>query len=84
MRTAEILNAMLMELERAESIHPKFPMATLDQVAIMVEEAGESLRAALNYKYHDQPKSEVVKEVIQTGAMCIRVLKHIGAGITER
>lgn len=77
MRIDEALNEILKELERAEVIHPQWPMATLDQVAIMVEEAGESLRAALNYKYHNGDIVEVKKEVIQTGAMAIRVLKYL-------
>lgn len=77
MQTNEILNDILRELERAEKLHPTWPMATLDQTAIMVEEAGEALRAALNYKYHGGSIDEVRTEIIQTGAMAIRALKHL-------
>jgi hypothetical protein len=71
------IDAILKELERAEKLHPQWPISTLDQVAIMVEEAGETIRAALNYKYHGGSIDEVRTELIQTGAMCVRCLKKL-------
>jgi hypothetical protein len=71
------IDAILKELERAEKLHPTWPMSTVDQVAIMMEEAGESIRAALNYKYHGGSIDEVRTELIQTGAMCVRCLNKL-------
>ena len=67
------------ELHRAEELHPDWPTDIIHQVSIMNEEAGESIRAALNHVYHDEPIEELQKELIQTAAMCIRCLEWIEA-----
>ena len=71
------VDAMLQELERARVKHPQWPTDIVHQVAIMVEEAGESLRAALNHAYEGGSLEEVRREVIQSGAMAIRVLINL-------
>jgi len=77
MMTAEILNDILRELERAERLHPAWPTDTIHQVSIMGEEAGESLRAALRLVYEGGTLEELRTEMVQTGAMVIRVLKNL-------
>lgn len=47
-----IFSEIRRELTRAEELHPGFPDDMVHRVAIMTEEAGEALRAALNYYYH--------------------------------
>ncbi len=74
------VDAMLQELERARVKHPQWPTDIVHQVAIMVEEAGESLRAALNHAYEGGSFEEVRREVIQSGAMAIRVLINLEKG----
>ena len=71
------VDAMLQELERAKAKHPVWPTDIVHQVAIMVEEAGEALRAVLNSAYEGGNIEEVRREVIQTGAMAIRVLMNL-------
>ena len=71
----ELLQA---ELERAKKIHPEFPDDIIHMVAVMNEEAGESIRAAYNYIYEGGTIEELKEEIIQTGAMCLRILENIG------
>lgn len=60
------------ELNRAKKIHPFWPSDQVHQVAIVCEEAGEALKAALNYQDHGNPFEEIRKEIIHTAAMCER------------
>ena len=72
-----MIKELLAEVERAERLHPEWPEDVIHQVAIMVEEAGEAMRAALNYVYHGGELSELQDELVQTGAMVIRCLEDI-------
>ena len=65
------------ELIRAEAKHPDWPKDPVDQAAIMMEEAGESIQAALDWKYEEGDPQLFINEVVQTGAMCLRILKNI-------
>lgn len=62
---------------RAEKVHPYWPKDIVHAVSIMNEEAGESIRAALNHVYHGESIQEVKDELIQTGAMVVRCLEHL-------
>ena len=75
-----LLIMILDELRRAEEIHPEFPDDVIHQVAIMAEESGEAVRAALHYVYEEGTKEELQAELIQTAAMCVRCLKAIEGG----
>lgn len=68
---------ILSELEKAEEKHPDFPKDIIHQVAIMIEESGEAMRAALQHVYEGGSKEELRLELKQTGAMCIRCLENI-------
>lgn len=76
-----ICNEILLELERAERKHPTWPADIIHAVAIVGEESGELIRAALQMQYEsmneDAAMMEVRKEAIQTAAMCIRLLKNL-------
>lgn len=65
------------EIARAETQHPHWPSDIIHQVSIMNEEAGESIKAALDHVYHGQPLEDVRKELIQTGAMVVRCLVNL-------
>lgn len=65
------------ELKRAEKKHPIFPNDMFRQLAIMQEEAGEVTKAVLHYHYENGALDHVREELIQTAAMCMRMLQDI-------
>lgn len=73
----DYVKEMLNELERAESKHPEFPTDIIHMLAIMSEEAGEAVRAGLIYAYEGGEIEDVELELLQTAAMCLRVLKNL-------
>ena len=68
------LQEILAEYRKACEKHPEWPSDILHQIAIVNEESGEATRAALQYVYENGSIEEVKKELIQTGAMCLRML----------
>ena len=64
------------ELKWAKELHPIWPKDQVHQVAIVCEEAGEALQAALNHVDHGKDFCEITKEIIQTAAMCERWLEE--------
>lgn len=81
---ADIIDQILKEVKRAKQKHPNFPDHIVARAAIVAEEAGELVRAALNWKYEKgegihaaRQKEELVKEAIQTAATCVRFLESI-------
>lgn len=75
--TQQIYHDIEAEKLRAEKQHPYWPEDIIHAVSIMNEEAGESIRAALNYMYHDGTMQELKEELIQTGAMVVRCLENL-------
>lgn len=66
------------ELVNARQKHPIFPDDIVHMVAIMQEEAGEATRASLRYYYDEGGTlAELKEEIIQTAAMCLRVLENL-------
>lgn len=66
------------EYYRACRIHPVWPNDLIHQVAIMQEEAGESIREALRIEYKEGAcMDDLKKELVQTGAMVLRVLMNL-------
>jgi len=78
MRRNEAIALICAELDRAQGLHPAFPVDTVHQVAVMVEEAGEAMQAALNHIYHGGSLEAVKTETIHAGAMALRVLMNLG------
>jgi len=78
-----IIQDILAELARAEHFHPVWPAFSHrgDHVwaaSILAEEAGEVLKAALNYQAHGKGNIERIREeLVQTAAMAIRNLKNL-------
>lgn len=83
MKTEQILCRILAELERAEKIHPAWPIDLVKASAILAEEAGETLRAANTFDETRSGKKEIVTEAVQTAATAIRLLKNINLKGTE-
>lgn len=83
MKQPSILDEILKELKRAKKKHPHWPDHIVARAAIVSEEAGELVRASLNYKYEGKPENrpaclkEMEKEAIQTAATCIRFLENL-------
>jgi cyanate lyase len=77
MNRKEIINRILMRLQEAEVKHPGFPMDMVHRVSIMIEEAGEAMRATLQHEYENGSIAAIKIELEQTAAMCIRILESI-------
>ena len=73
------LDAILDELARAIRIYPNWPLDPVHATAIVAEEAGQALRAALDFSYERTPDLDALRvELRQTAAMAIRALYNIG------
>ena len=87
-RVASAVDDLLVELALAEKLHPVWPIDPIHQVAIMAEEAGEAVKVAIMAEEAGEEVKEandavhkgtgvgqaLRRELIQTGAMCIRCL----------
>jgi NTP pyrophosphatase (non-canonical NTP hydrolase) len=73
----EKYNVIDAELKRAEQKHPNYPADMFQQLAIMQEEAGEVTKAVLHYHYEKGTIYHVREELIQTAAMCMRMLQNL-------
>lgn len=71
------IEAILLELERAETKFPAWPADMIHAAAIVGEESGELIRAALQCHYEGGGAAEAEKEAVQVGAMAVRFLKHL-------
>jgi NTP pyrophosphatase (non-canonical NTP hydrolase) len=65
------------EIKAAQEKHPGWPTDIVHSVAIMMEEAGEAMQAALDVFYKDGDREQLKKELAQTGAMAMRCLLHL-------
>lgn len=65
------------ELKRAKEKHPEWPEDMFRQLAIMQEEAGEVTKAVLHYHYEGGTVDHIQEELIQTAAMCMRMLENL-------
>jgi hypothetical protein len=77
MKKEQACIALLSELCRAMELHPVWPNDLIHQVAIVAEESGEAVQAALNHVYHGDSLEKVRNELIQAGAMCIRAIVNL-------
>lgn len=76
-----VVAAIVSELDRAEKLHPNYPHDPLRRVAIVGEEAGEALRAALDMTRpsaraveREYAKLGLVDELVQVASTAIRAL----------
>ena len=71
-------NMILAEYRRAKDLHPLWPDDIIHAVAIMCEESGKAIQAAINMQYENGNIEDVEKELIETAAMCLRCLVNMG------
>ncbi len=67
----EIMDLVDAEVARARSLHPNNGFTTSDFLVALGEEFGESCEAHL-----DGEKDELKTELIQTMAVCVRILQE--------
>lgn len=83
---SRVLKDIVKEISRAEEKHPNYPsqIDPVRRVGIIVEEAGEAMREALDLTRpgvslredeKDNIKSNLYKETVETAATAIRLLK---------
>lgn len=70
----QALKKITEELLRARKLHPSWPEDSIHQAAIVQEEAGELIRAALQHEFDDATKHPMETEAIQTAAMALRFI----------
>lgn len=76
------VSVILHELAHSKVNHPDnvWPWKSFDfvhQVAVMMEEAGEAVRAANNMKEGKGGSHDLYNELAQTAAMCIRCMEQL-------
>lgn len=75
----EILDLIVAELKSAEAKHPGWPTDPIHGAAIVAEESGELVQAAIDYVYTNGEEGRMVAEAVQTAAMGIRFLLNVGS-----
>lgn len=78
LQTISAIDAVRHELKKAEEKFPWWPTDPVHAAAIVAEEAGELVKAALQYIHEAGDPNEMFIEAAQTGAMAIRFLRAIG------
>lgn len=76
----QVLVGIMDELEAAQAKHPDWPTDWIHRAAIVAEEAGETLQAAIDYEYLGEAAEDLArikKELEQTGAMVLRCLMYM-------
>jgi hypothetical protein len=76
-KTGEAVKLVGKELDKAHAKHPEWPTDVIHQVAIMAEESGEAVKAALQLSYEGGSVEDLRKELAQTGAMALRCLANL-------
>ena len=72
-----ILKSICIELKKAEEKHSNWPTNMYEQQTILAEEAGEVAKAVLHYHHENGSFEDIEEELIQTAAMCVRMLKNL-------
>lgn len=77
-KPAAVLDDVFEEIRRAEGKFPGWPEDVVHEAAIVAEEAGELMKASLDFYYHRWPTPErVYDEAVQTAAMALRFLFNL-------
>lgn len=84
MNSKELFQEVRREIARAENKFPRWPEDPVHGAAILGEEAGEALKAALDYYYGQRDLRTLKKELIQTAAMAFRFLLNLNNNKKEK
>lgn len=74
---AYALRLILGELDRAKSKWPDWVDDPIHAAGVLVEEAGETMQAALDLTYSGGTSKHVAEEAAQAGAMAIRLIANL-------
>ncbi len=77
MTKEEAINILCMALNEADKKHSEWYSDIIHCAAVLNEEAGEAIKAALNYTYEDSSLDDFIYEVAQSGAMAIKILMNL-------
>ena len=77
MQIGEIEARFMGELLSAEEKFPGWPEDVIHAAAIVAEERGELLKAAIDFCFGRGTRDGLIKEATQVGAMAIRFLMHV-------
>ena len=76
-----IISEVCEEILRAEKKFPGWPVDPVHGAAIVAEEAGEAIQAALDFYYDRADERPLRKELIHTAAMALRFLKNLDISV---
>jgi hypothetical protein len=76
MKKEFIEQLIIIEKDLAERLHPEWPTDIIHAAAIIMEEAGELMKACLDRVYFDGKKKKIRDEAVSVAAMCERFLEH--------
>lgn len=74
---AYALRLIIEELHRAKAKWPDWVNDPIHAAGVLVEEAGETMQAALDLTYSDGGLEDMAVEAAQTGAMAIRLIANL-------
>jgi hypothetical protein len=77
MKVDDVMGLIFRELRKAEKKHPGWPDDKIHAVGIVIEEAGEAMRAAIDITYSVGSMEDLKIELAQTGAMAIRAMMNL-------
>jgi NTP pyrophosphatase (non-canonical NTP hydrolase) len=80
MKTEEIVKEILSEIDSSIEKHGDLPQDMFQQITIVNEEVGEANKAVLHFHYEGGNLRDVRKELIQSAAMCIKMISQLGEG----
>lgn len=69
--------AIKKELSRAKNKFPWWPTDPIHAAAIVQEEAGELIQAALQFTYEKGSTTAMMDEAVQVGAMAVRFIESV-------
>lgn len=73
----EFINQLiLIELDRATRQHPEWPDDIIHAAGIIVEEAGELMKACLDLVYFGGDERSIRNEIVSVAAMAVRFMLH--------
>jgi hypothetical protein len=80
MNAEQVIDLIFVELRTAEAKHPGWPDDKIHAVGILMEEAGEAMKEAIDFTYSEDKQGVMLRlkqELAQTGAMAIRALVNL-------